>query len=79
MSRDSALLVEIPATALCTLVPITPGGLGGLGCRGVLGTLSLAGFGAFETLGLLDLLRAGTPTRDVGIGTGDGEEEYVSV
>ena len=75
LSNDSALLVDIPATALCTFVPIAPGGRGGLGGLGAFGTLGLAGFGAFSTFtrpGLTDRLRGGTPTRDVGIGIGDG-------
>lgn len=72
LKSERALLVDMPATALCTFVPIVPGGLGG---RGIFGTLILCGLGAFGTFipaGLIDLLRDGAPTRDVGIGIGDG-------
>lgn len=67
MSNDKALLVEIPATALCTFVPTAPGGLGG---RGVFGAFNFGVLGSFG-----GLIRAGLrepPTRDVGIGIGDG-------
>ena len=72
LRSERALLVEMPATALCTFVPIAPGGLGG---RAALGILILGAFGALGSLmrpGLLGRLREGTPTRDVGIGTGEG-------
>lgn len=72
LKSESALLVDIPATALCTFVPIVPGGLGG---RGVLGTLifgGLGGLGTFTPAGLIDLLRDGAPTLEVGIGIGEG-------
>ena len=62
-----ALRVVLPATALCTFVPIAPGGLGG---RGGFGSFSLGALG-----GLGGLIRPGLrdpPTRDVGIGMGDG-------
>jgi len=77
-SKERALLVEIPATALCTFVPMTPGGLGP---RGILRSFILGGFGGLGSLilpGLLDLLREGAPTRDVGIGTGDGGNDSQS-
>jgi len=63
--------VDIPATALCTFVPIAPGGLGG---RDVFGTLIFGALGVLGGLmrpGLLGRLREDTPTRDVGIGTGE--------
>ena len=65
-SRDNALLVDMPATWLCTFVPM-PGSLGGRGPRsfGILG-----GFGAFSRIGF-PFLRD-PPTRDVGIGRGEG-------
>lgn len=72
LRSERALLVDMPATALCTFVPIVPGGLGG---RGIFGTLVLCAFGALGTFipaGLIDLLRDGAPTRDVGIGIGEG-------
>lgn len=75
VNKESALLVDIPATALWTLVPIAPGGLGGLGGRGVFGVFDLGGLGGFGVLmryGLIERLREGAPTRDVGIGIGDG-------
>ena len=67
LSSDRALLVEIPATALCTFVPIAPGGLGGRGCLGSFNLGILGAFGGLIRAGLRD-----PPTRDVGIGMGDG-------
>ena len=67
MSKDRALLVEIPATALWTFVPTAPGGLGG---RGVFGTFNLGTFGILG--GLIRMGLRDPPTRDVGIGSGEG-------
>ena len=50
VSRERALLVEIPATALWTLVPMAPGGRGGRGGLGVLGTFILGGLGGLGSL-----------------------------
>ena len=69
---DKALLVEMPATALCTFVPIAPGGRGGRGVLGVFGLDCLGALGNLIRPGLLGLPRPGTPTRDVGIGIGEG-------
>ena len=67
LSNDKALLVEMPATALCTFVPIAPGGRGGRGGFGSFSLGTLGGFGGLIRVGLRD-----PPTRDVGIGMGDG-------
>ncbi len=79
-SKDSALLVEIPATALCTLVPITPGGLGPRGILGslILGLGSFGGLGGFTSAGLSDRFRNGAPTRVVVMGIGDGGNDSQS-
>ena len=68
----------MPATALWTLVPMAPGGLGGRGGLAAFGTLGFGGLGAFGgllRLGLRERLRDGTPTREVGMGTGEGERD----
>lgn len=67
MSNDSALLVEIPATALCTFVPTAPGGLGGRGALGPFNFGILGSFGGRIRAGLRE-----PPTREVGMGIGDG-------
>lgn len=67
VSSDSALLVDIPATELCTFVPTAPGGRGARGTLGIFNFGTFGGFGGFIRAGLRD-----PPTRDVGIGMGDG-------
>ena len=72
LKSERALLVDMPATALCTFVPIVPGGLGGRGVFGTLILCGLGGLGTFIPAGLIDLLCDGAPTREVGIGIGEG-------
>ena len=69
LSRERALLVDIPATALCTLVPTIPGTRVGRGvfCLGCFG-----GFGGRIRTGAVGRLREDAPTREVGIGNGEG-------
>ena len=67
VSRDRALLVDMPATELCTFVPIWPGTRGGRGGFGILIFGNLGGLGALIRAGLRE-----PPTRDVGIGMGEG-------
>ena len=74
-SNARALLVEIPATALWTLVPITPGGLGGRAAFGSFGAFSLIVFDDFGILGFSspsERLLKESPMRDVATGTGEG-------
>ena len=95
VSSERALLVEMPATWLCTLVPTCPGGRGGFGGRGVfgslctLGTLIFRGLGGFGGFGVLlwfgwecDSHRTAVPpTRATGGRTGElgGESDSESV
>jgi hypothetical protein len=60
---------------------MAPGGRGGLGSLGVFGTLifkGLGGLGILIVLGLAERLRAGAPTREVGMGIGDIEGDSQS-
>ena len=70
VSKDKALLVEIPATVLCTFVPTAPGGRAGRGGFGSFSLGNLGGFGGFSRMGLRD-----DPTRDVATGTGESIED----
>ena len=67
VSNDRALLVDMPATELCTFVPIWPGTRGGRGGFGIFIFGNLGGLGALIRAGLRE-----PPTRDVGIGMGEG-------
>ncbi len=75
---ERALLVDIPATELCTFVPIAPGGLGGLGALGSFSLGILGGFGGLIRTGFRE-----PPTRDVAIGGGerivDSQSESVNI
>ena len=78
MRSDRALLVEIPATELCTFVPIVPGGLGGRGTFGSFNLGSLGGLGGRIRTGFRE-----PPTREVAIGGGeriaDSQSESVNI
>lgn len=69
LSKERALLVEMPAIALCTFVPMTPAGRGG---RGVFSFGTLGGFGGRIRTVAVGRFRDAVPTREVGIGSGDG-------
>ena len=74
LNKDRALLVDIPATALCTFVPIAPGGRGGRDSFVAFGARIIGGLGGLGTFSRpgFDRLLEGAPTREVGIGKGDG-------